>query len=97
MLINVARGGVVDEAALIEALREGHLRGATLDVVSEEPLPPSSPLWGLEGCVITPHDAGYSPLGDERLGRLFLDNLDHYLRGEPMVNEIRSTGIGSAD
>jgi phosphoglycerate dehydrogenase-like enzyme len=95
VLINVARGGVVDEPALIAALREERIRGATLDVVSEEPLPDSSPLWGLERCVLTPHDAGYSPLGDERLGRLFVGNLERYLRGEPLVNEILSTGIGA--
>ena len=84
VLINVARGGVVDEPALIEALRAKRIRGATLDVVSEEPLPASSPLWELENCVLTPHDAGYSPLGDERLGALFVDNLGRYLRDEPL-------------
>lgn len=93
VLINVARGGVVDEPALIETLRTKKIRGATLDVVSEEPLPASSPLWTLDNCVLTPHDAGYSPLGDERLGALFLDNLEHYVRDESLVNEIRSTGI----
>ncbi len=97
VLINVARGGVVDELALIETLREGRIRGATLDVVAEEPLPESSPLWSLERCVLTPHDAGYSPLGDERLGRLFVDNLGRFLRGESMVNEIRSTGLTPAE
>ncbi len=97
VLINVARGGVVDEPALIEALRTGSIRGATLDVVSEEPLPKESPLWGLENCVLTPHDAGYSPLGSRRLGALFLENLGHFVRGEPMRNEIRSTGIARAE
>jgi len=93
VLVNVARGGVVDEPALIESLRAGRIRGATLDVVSEEPLPESSPLWTLENCVITPHDAGYSPLGDERLGALFLENLGRFARGESMRNEIHSAGI----
>ncbi len=93
VLINVARGGVVDEPALIEALRNERIRGATLDVVSEEPLPESSPLWAMPNCVLTPHDAGYSPLGDERLGRLFVQNLAHYLADEPLVNEVRSTGL----
>lgn len=94
VLINVARGGVVDEAALIEALRSKRIRGATLDVTSEEPLPPDSPLWGLENCVVTPHDAGYSPLGDARLGALFVENLGLFLAGEKkMVNEVESTGI----
>ncbi len=93
VLINVARGGVVDEPALIEALRGGVIRGATLDVVVEEPLPADSPLWTLENCVITPHDAGYSPLGDVRLGDLFIGNLERFVQGAPLVNEIRSTGL----
>lgn len=88
VLINVARGGVVDEAALIEALRTATIRGATLDVTETEPLPPDSPLWTLDNCVITPHDAGYSPLGDQRLTRLFLDNLSRYARGELLLNEV---------
>jgi len=96
VLINVARGGVVDEGALIEALRGGTIRGASLDVVSEEPLPAESPLWTLGNCVLTPHDAGYSPLGDERLGALFLENLGHYVRGEPLRNEIFATGFVSS-
>ncbi len=95
VLINVARGGVVDEPALIDALRNRTIRGATLDVVSEEPLPSDSPLWSLENCVLTPHDAGYSPLGDERLGALFLDNLGRYLRSEPLRNEILTTGCAT--
>ena len=93
VLINVARGGVVDEPALIEALREGSIRGATLDVVSEEPLPPDSPLWSLERCVLTPHDAGYSPCSDARLGELFIDNLGRFARGEPLRNEVETTGL----
>jgi phosphoglycerate dehydrogenase-like enzyme len=93
VLINVARGGVVDEAALVEVLRERAIRGATLDVTAEEPLPPESPLWELGNCVITPHDAGYSARGEERLTALFLDNLGRYRRGEPLRNEIESTGL----
>jgi phosphoglycerate dehydrogenase-like enzyme len=93
VLINVARGGVVDEPALTSALVDGAIRGATLDVVSEEPLPSASPLWALENCVLTPHDAGYSPLGDERLGALFLENLGHFAKGEPLRNEIVTTGF----
>lgn len=95
VLINVARGGVVEEPVLIRALEEGWFRGATLDVVSEEPLPENSPLWTLERCVLTPHDAGYSPCGDERLEALFLENLRLYARGEPMQNEIQATGLST--
>lgn len=88
VLINVARGGVVDEASLIDALRAGAIRGATLDVSELEPLPEESPLWELDNCVITPHDAGYSPLGEERLASLFLENLARYARGEPLINDV---------
>ena len=94
VLINVARGGVVNESDLIEALSARMIRGATLDVVSEEPLPESSPLWGLDNCMITPHDAGYSPLGDTRLGALFLENLRRYAAGDTLINEISTTGFG---
>ena len=88
VLINVARGGVVDEAALTTALQEMQIRGATLDVTEVEPLPPESPLWALDNCVVTPHDAGYSPLGEERLVRLFLENLRRYARGQRLVNDV---------
>lgn len=97
ILVNVARGGVVDEPALIDALRQRTIRGATLDVVSEEPLPPDSPLWGLENCIVTPHDSGSSPQGDVRLGELFLENLGHWIRGEPLRNEVFSTGFGRSE
>jgi phosphoglycerate dehydrogenase-like enzyme len=93
ILINVARGPVVDEPALIEALRAGTIRGATLDVTSSEPLPEESPLWTLPNCVVTPHDAGWSPRATERIATLFLDNLGRYLRGESMRNEITTTGL----
>jgi phosphoglycerate dehydrogenase-like enzyme len=92
VLINVARGGVVDEPALVNALERGTIKGASLDVVSQEPLPAESRLWSLENCVLTPHDAGYSPLGDQRLGALFLDNLGRFAKGEPLRNEVLSTG-----
>jgi phosphoglycerate dehydrogenase-like enzyme len=90
VLINVARGGVVDEPALIEALERGRIRGASLDVTEVEPLPPDSPLWSLDNCVLTPHDAGYSPLAGERLGRLFVENLRRFREGSAMRNEIRA-------
>lgn len=93
ILINVARGDVVDEPALIEALRAGTIRGATLDVTSTEPLPAESPLWTLPNCVLTPHDAGWSPRATERIAALFLDNLGRYIRGEPLRNEIMTTDL----
>jgi phosphoglycerate dehydrogenase-like enzyme len=91
VLINVARGGVVDEPALISALQEERIRGATLDVVSEEPLPKDAPLWTLPNCVLTPPDAGYSPRAGERLAALFLENLERFVRAESLRNEIGET------
>ena len=88
VLINVARGPVVDEEALVTALRAQTIRGAALDVVETEPLPTDSPLWELENCVLTPHDAGYAPTGPQLLAELFVDNLGRYLDGSHLVNEV---------
>ncbi len=93
VLINVARGAIVDEKALSEALTDRRIRGATLDVVAKEPLPRESPLWDLPNCIITPHQSGYSPLGFERLNDLFIANLDRYVRGEPLLNEVTDTNV----
>lgn len=86
LLVNVARGQVIDEAALVEALRTGHLGGAALDVFAEEPLPEGSPLWDLDNVLICPHSA--STLADEnrRLVDLFLANLERFLAGRPLLN-----------
>jgi len=89
-LVNVARGAVVDEPALVAALRSGHLRGAYLDVFAEEPLPARSPLWELPGVIVTPHDAGASAGNAGRVAGLFLDNLDRWLSGAPLVGEVAS-------
>ncbi|WP_306779999.1 NAD(P)-dependent oxidoreductase, partial [Acinetobacter baumannii] len=59
-LVNVGRGALVDEDALVEALRAGRIAGAVLDVFSEEPLPASSPLWDMGNCIITPHSSGWT-------------------------------------
>ncbi|HXF55050.1 MAG TPA: D-2-hydroxyacid dehydrogenase [Hyphomicrobiaceae bacterium] len=82
MLINVARGAVVDEPALIEALRDGKIAGAGLDVTIEEPLPADSPLWGLRNVLITPHTAGETLAYEERVIDLLLENLDRLWRGD---------------
>jgi glyoxylate/hydroxypyruvate reductase len=86
ILVNVARGAVVDEPALIEALRSGHLRGAALDVFAEEPLPAASPFWDLPNVLVSPHSA--STLADEnrRIVDLFLDNLERFLDRRPLRN-----------
>jgi phosphoglycerate dehydrogenase-like enzyme len=85
-LFNLARGGLVDELALIEALRQGQIAGAGLDVFAIEPLPADSPLWQFENVIISPHVAGFTPHYDDRASDLFAENLRHYLAGEPLVN-----------
>jgi D-2-hydroxyacid dehydrogenase (NADP+) len=87
-LVNVARGPVVDETALLEALEGGQIAGAGLDVFETEPLPPDSPLWDREDVIITPHVAGRSDGFADRYAELFVDNYDRRERGEPMRNRI---------
>jgi phosphoglycerate dehydrogenase-like enzyme len=81
-LVNVARGRVVDEAALTEALAARRIAGAALDVTVEEPLPPSSPLWGMEHVLITPHTAGETRRYEDNVIEILRDNLDRLWRGE---------------
>jgi D-2-hydroxyacid dehydrogenase (NADP+) len=88
LLVNVARGRVVDEPALVEALRSGTLGGAGLDVTVEEPLPASSPLWGFPNVLITPHSAGETDRYEDNIVDLLLGNLDRLERGEPLVNAV---------
>ena len=83
---NLARGELVDEAALIEALRQGQIAGAGLDVFETEPLPADSPLWDFENIIISPHISGFTPLYDERASDLFAENLQRYLNNEPLLN-----------
>jgi phosphoglycerate dehydrogenase-like enzyme len=90
-LYNVSRGAVIDEAALIEALRAHKLAGAGLDVFEEEPLPPTSPLWDLDNVILTPHVSGATPRYYERAAALFADNLDRYLSGRPLANRFDPT------
>ncbi len=88
VLINVARGTVVDDEALIEALRARSIRGAGLDVYPDEPLPSSSPLWELDNVCLTPHIGGVSPRFWERETELISKNARRYLDGEPMLNVV---------
>ena len=90
-VINVARGEIVDEAALTEALKSGRLGGAYLDVFAAEPLAPDSPLWDLPNVLVTPHNAGAAAGNDERVLEIFLDNLARWRRGVPLVNEVTAT------
>jgi phosphoglycerate dehydrogenase-like enzyme len=87
-LINVARGEIVDEAALIERLADGRLGGAYLDVFETEPLPAESPLWDLPHVIVSPHDSSTTTAVDERLSGYFLRNLEHWLRGDALVQEV---------
>lgn len=85
-LINLARGGLIDEAALTEALRQERIAGAGLDVFETEPLPPDSPLWKLDNVIISPHVSGFSHHYDERASELFAENLRRYLHHERLLN-----------
>jgi phosphoglycerate dehydrogenase-like enzyme len=92
-LINIGRGDVVDEAALIAALREKRIAGAALDVFHEEPLPDSSPLWRMDpstgsGVILTPHISGQTPNYDQRAARIFAENLRRFVAGEPLLNRV---------
>jgi len=87
MLVNVGRGELVDESALVAALERGALRGAGLDVFEKEPLPPESPLWSLPGVIVTPHASGRTPSNYARAEAIFLDNLGRFSRGEVLLNE----------
>ena len=91
-LINVARGPIVDEPALIEALRSGRLAGAYLDVFEEEPLPAGSPLWDLPRVIVTPHNAGTAQGNEQRAAEIFFENLGHWARNEALRNEVFEAG-----
>jgi D-2-hydroxyacid dehydrogenase (NADP+) len=88
IIINVARGKIVDEAALIAAIQTGHLGGAVLDVFEREPLDRASPLWGLPNVIISPHSAGVRPDHWDEVIDLFSENLRRFQRGEPLLNMV---------
>ncbi len=87
-LINIARGEVVDHAALLQCLQNRGLAGAALDVFDPEPLPADSPFWELDNVVITPHISGYMPQYFDRMLELFEDNLERFLAGKPLRNVV---------
>jgi phosphoglycerate dehydrogenase-like enzyme len=85
-LVDISRGGVTDHVALLEALKNGKLAGAALDVFPEEPFPANNPLWQMPNVIITPHISGSSPHYEERAVELFSENLHRYLGGLPLYN-----------
>jgi phosphoglycerate dehydrogenase-like enzyme len=90
LLVNIARGSVVDEPALVTALQEGRIKGAALDVFAEEPLPSTSPLWDLPNVLVSPHSASTVDGENEKIVDLFSANLLRYRAGEPLLNVLNS-------
>jgi phosphoglycerate dehydrogenase-like enzyme len=89
VVLNVARGPIVEEGALIEALRSGRLGGAYLDVFDEEPLAAESPIWDLPNVIVSPHDAGRSAGNAARIDAVFREELQRWLRGEDSPRAVR--------
>lgn len=94
-LINIGRGAIIDEPALVHALQAGTIAGAALDVFEKEPLPDDSPLWEMPNVFISPHNSGSSPYGLERAVEVFALNLERFVRGEPLANEVLDDGVGA--
>ncbi len=86
VVVNVGRGSLIDEQAMIEMLQTGRLRGAGLDVFAKEPLPDDSPLWAMPNVIVSPHSASTVVQENDRLVDLFIENLHRYLDGRPLVN-----------
>ena len=86
--VNIARGGICKESALLQALEKKQIAGAALDVFHQEPLPPDHPLWNLPNVYITPHIMGLTQLYDERASTIFEENLRRFLVGEPLYNVV---------
>lgn len=93
VIINVGRGPVIDEEALVQALSQWRIKGAALDVFTDEPLPPGHPFWGLGNVLLSPHSADHTSVWLDDAMQLFIDNLGRYRRGETLVNIIdRASG-----
>jgi phosphoglycerate dehydrogenase-like enzyme len=92
VVVNTARGGLVDTDALVSALRSNKIRGAALDVTDPEPLPSDHPLWDLENCLVTPHTGGHTPKHWDRLADIVARNVDALDRGEALENQVLGPG-----
>lgn len=90
-VINISRGEIIDESALVEALQQGHVAGAYLDVFEKEPLPPDSRLWDMHNVIVTPHNSAAAAGNEARVNEIFIDNLGRWMRGMQLVNEVRRT------
>ncbi len=90
-LVNIGRGVIVDLADLTEAVMDGVIAGAGLDVFEIEPLPPEHPLWTMENVLLTPHTAGHAPHTAERRLRVVCDNVRRFVSGEPLLNVVDKT------
>ena len=88
LVVNIARGGIVDESALLERLRDGRIGGVAVDVFDDEPLPPSSPWWSEPGALVTPHVAGLAPQYHAQTLDLVVENLTRLAEGRPIVTEV---------
>ncbi len=89
VIINVGRGPVIDEPAMLRALQEGRIKGAGLDVFTEEPLPEGHPFYSMENVLLSPHCADHTMDWLEQAMRFFLENFDRYIKGEPLRNVVR--------
>ena len=89
--INIARGGLVDQGALIDALKKNTIAGAGLDVTDPEPLPDGNPLWSMTNVVISPHLGGQSDGARDRAWRLFRENVRRFVAGEPLLCVVNKT------
>jgi len=86
--VNIARGGVCDDDAVVRALQEKEIAGAALDVFGKEPLPPDNPLWHLSNVFMTPHIMGTTPQYDERAAMIFIENVHRYVEGQSLYNVV---------
>ena len=92
-ILNIARGEIIDEAAMIAALQSGHLAGAYLDVFEQEPLPAASPLWDMPNVLVTPHNSTNSRGNERRVFDCFVRILEQWKNGTPLTNEVFRTGV----
>ncbi|MDA0836454.1 MAG: D-2-hydroxyacid dehydrogenase [Planctomycetota bacterium] len=88
ILINIGRGDIVSDEALIQALQQGEIAGAGLDVLEYEPPPQDSPLWQMDNVILTPHTAGHSPNRNQRNRKTFAENFGRFIRGEELVGQV---------